>query len=81
MSPTEGTEIDHPLCSGDPGSSLLLAIAAARRGFMKNLLGCEMEFLAVRASWRGLIGALEIAAPGRLAGLPKPLRYTSSEIL
>jgi hypothetical protein len=29
---------------------------------MKNLLGCDMESLAARALWRGLIGALEIAA-------------------
>jgi len=41
---------------------LWLSIAGGEEGFMKSLLGCEMQFFAVR--WRSLIIGLAIAALG-----------------
>jgi hypothetical protein len=42
---------------------------------MKNQLGCEMEFFAVRGMWCSVIIGLAIAAL-RPAGAAQALRYT-----
>jgi hypothetical protein len=46
-----------------------LSIAGGEKGFMKNLLGCEMQFFTVRGMWRSLIIRVAIAALGWPAGV------------